>query len=177
MNHVMLDLETMGLRPNAAIVSLGAAHFDAENVLHTFHTPISLQSCLDNGLVTDQSTVDWWMKQSAEARSSWQRDDAPTLSDALSQFGAWLREFATLKTMVPWSNGADFDIVLMSSAHRALGADAPWMYYNQRCYRTVRNMFPVAEMPRQGVHHNALDDALHQVRVLQLILKTHGLKL
>lgn len=186
MKHVMIDLETMGLRPNAAIVSIGAVHFkpvvdgaglpDLEQV-DAFYTPVSLKSCLDLGLTTDQSTVDWWNKQSAEARSSWQQEGAPTLPDALSAFSAWLRRDSDERSIRPWGNGADFDLVLLKSAYDALNADPPWRYYNHRCYRTIKSLFPVAEMPRHGTHHNALDDAQHQYNVLCQIVRTHRIEL
>lgn len=175
--HVMVDLETMGLRPNAAIVSIGAVHFDESSVIDTFHTAVSLQDCLDCGLTTDQSTVDWWMKQSVEARSSWQRDDAPKLLDALRDFSQWCLKGSSDRSVHPWGNGADFDMVLLKSAYSALEADPPWRYYNHRCFRTLRGVFPIAEPPRLGVHHSALDDALHQVKVLQETLKVHRIVL
>lgn len=193
MKHVMLDLETMGLRPNAAIVSIGAVHFEGVTdqslshgtvlgnndlrVVDSMHVAVSLKSCLDAGLTTDQSTVDWWSKQSAEARSSWQQEGAPTLEDALTSLSAFVRRMGSEKDVCPWGNGADFDLVLLKSAYGALGADPPWRYWNHRCYRTVKGLFPVAEIPRQGTHHNALDDAVHQVATLRQIVRTHRLRL
>lgn len=177
MQHVMIDLETMGLSPNAAIVSIGAVHFDEISVLGSFHVAVSLKSCADLGLVIDQSTVDWWMKQSAEARSSWQREDASTLPDALIQFNRWLEGFGTKRTVRPWGNGADFDLVLLKSAYSVLIADPPWEYYNHRCFRTVKSLFPVAATPRRGTHHNALDDAAYQAEHLQSICKVYKFQL
>lgn len=177
MKHIMIDLETMGLRPDAAIVSIGAVHFDKTTILSEFYTPVSLKSCIDAGLTTDQSTIDWWMKQSVEARMAWQTDDAPSLYDALSNYTAWLRKIGTDKEICPWGNGSDFDNVLMVSAHRALHVEPYWKYWNHHCFRTMKNMFEVANMPRQGTHHNALDDAKHQALHLQRILQIHKIEL
>jgi exodeoxyribonuclease VIII len=173
----MIDLETMGLRPNAAIVSIGAVHFDSRDLRSEFYTAVSLQSCLDHGLTTDQSTIDWWAKQSVEARMAWQTEHAPSLTDALTGLTQWLRKIGTDKEICPWGNGADFDLVLLGSAHRALGVDPLWKYYNHHCYRTMKNMFTAAEYPRMGTHHNALDDAIHQASHLQRILAKHNLVL
>lgn len=185
MKHVMIDLETMGLRPNAAIVAIGAVHFrqvidlsgpvpclSLEEV-GEFRAAVSLKSCLDAGLTVDQSTVDWWNKQPAETRSFWQREDALSLESALTTFSRWLLTDSTESQISPWGNGADFDLVLLKSAYSALGADPPWRYYNNKCYRTIRSLFPVTEMPRLGTHHDALDDARHQFTVLRQIVRTH----
>lgn len=175
--HIMIDLETMGLEPNAAIISIGVVHFTKDALLSEFYTAVSLKSCMDLGLTTTQSTVDWWMKQSVEARMAWQTEDAPDLMKALTQFTLWLRSIGSEKEICPWGNGADFDLVLMGSAHRALQVDPPWKYYNHHCFRTMKNMFRVAETPRLGTHHNALDDAKHQAVHLQRILSTYRLEL
>ena len=175
--HIMIDLETMGIRPSSAIVSIGAVHFNETEILSEFHVPISLASSVELGLTTDQSTVNWWMKQSSEARSSWQREDAATLPTALEQFCAWVRKVSLPSQIRPWGNGADFDLVLLKSSFEVISADPPWRYYNHRCYRTVKGLFPVPDVPRQGTHHNALDDAKHQARVLQSICKAYDFKL
>jgi len=177
LKHFMIDLETMGVRPTSAIVSIGVVHFDKTSVLGEFYTPVSLADCLKHGLTQDQSTIDWWAKQPAEARDAWQRPDAPPLADALVKMSRWMQTFATPKFICPWGNGSDFDNVLMVNAFNALSADPPWKFYNHHCFRTMKNMFQVADVPRQGTHHNALDDAHHQVRHFQSILQVHNLDL
>lgn len=175
--HVMGDLETMGVRPTSAIVSIGAVHFDQTRIISEFYTPVSLASCLQFGLTQDQSTVDWWMKQSVEARMAWQRDDAPPLEVAMVEFTRWIRSIGDEREICPWGNGSDFDNVLLVNAYRALEADPPWKFYNHHCFRTMKNMFSVPDFPRQGTHHNALDDAKHQTHHLHRILSKFNLTL
>jgi exodeoxyribonuclease VIII len=176
MKHVMVDLETMGLRPDAAIVSIGACHFTLDTITPVFETAVSLASCTGLGLTTDQSTVDWWMKQSVEARAAWQRPDAPPLYEAMVQFNNWMRELGG--EVAVWGNGAAFDPVLLTSAYRALDAEPFWKYYNVMCFRTVRAMHPdVSAPPFLGEKHNALHDALHQAQHLQKILRAKSIPL
>lgn len=177
MRHIMIDLETMSTRSNAAIISIGAVHFDSDNLFESFYMPVSLKSCMDLNLHTSQSTIDWWMKQSAEARAAWQTEDAPSLFIAMVKFTEWVRTIGTDKQICPWGNGADFDLPIIGSAYHALDAEPPWKYYNHRCFRTMRGMFEVGEMPRAGTYHHALDDALHQAKHLQKILHTFKIPL
>lgn len=177
MKHIMIDLETMGLRPDAAIISIGAVHFNATEVVSKFYTPVSLASCLAAGLTQDQSTVDWWAKQSPEARAAWQTEDAPSFEDAMIKFTGWVREVGPEREIAPWGNGPDFDLVILTSAYRALHAETPWRFYNHHCFRTMKNLFIVGAPPRAGTHHNALDDAMHQVAHLQTILNVHRIRL
>lgn len=178
MQNVMIDLETMGLRPNAAIVSIGAVHFDSSLTISTFHQPILLASCEAAGLTVDQSTADWWAKQSKEARASWDNDQAVDLAEALDRFRGWINLIGGVKDVAPWGNGADFDLVLLKSAFDAVDMAVPWRYYNHRCFRTVRNLLPL-EVPiqRVGTHHNALDDALYQTQWLQAVIKAYEIEL
>jgi inhibitor of KinA sporulation pathway (predicted exonuclease) len=115
-----------------------------------------------------------------EARSSWDNKGAVDLETALSEFQLWLQEVTRgdLSRAAVWGNGVDFDQVLLKNAYAAVGADAPWKYFNQYCFRTLKNMFP-PKMPvqRQGTHHSALDDAVHQTRVVQQILRDYQLAL
>ena len=177
MKHFMVDLETMGLRPTSAIISIGIVHFDQDKVIDTFYTNVSLTSCLEYGLTTDKSTEDWWAKQSVEARAAWQDANAPDLLAALSMMATWMRKYSNDKMMALWGNGSDFDNVLLANACRAIGAETPWRYYNNHCFRTIKNMFLVGDMPRVGTYHNALDDAMTQVNHLHRILAVHKINL
>lgn len=69
--HLMIDLETMGTRPTAAIVSIGAVFFDTESELlgDEFYERIELNSVIQHEETTlEADTIKWWLTQSSEAR-------------------------------------------------------------------------------------------------------------
>jgi hypothetical protein len=177
-SHVMCDLETLDTRPSAVILSIGACTLDpgSGEITDRFYRAIDLESCQVAGLTTSESTKKWWAQQSEEARSVFSDPDRVSLLQALSDFSIFLRMLPGGPTKVKlWGNGSDFDNVILSNAYGALNFDAPWRFYNNRCYRTVRNCLKhhyVAEPDRAGTYHNALDDALHQARIL-LMLRSH----
>lgn len=175
--HHMIDLETMGLRPTSAILSIGIVLFDQTSIIDKFYTPVSLKSCLEFGLTTDKSTEDWWAKQSDVARKAWDTADAPALDVAMSMMAQWMRSHGGYKQTCPWSNGADFDLVLLANACRAIEAETPWPFYNHHCFRTMKNVFLVEPSARVGTYHNALDDAVTQTNHLHRILDVHRIKL
>jgi len=166
---VMLDNETLGTGMNSAIIAIGACEFDPDTgeIGRTFHAVLSRQSCLDLGCTEDDSTLEWWSKQSMEARLASFDHEAPTDAKvALLAFKEWLRNGATV-----WGNGADFDNAMLAELYRKAGyKDNPWKFWNNRCYRTMKNMFPQVSMSRHGTHHNALDDAISQAKHLCKIL-------
>lgn len=184
MNHVMIDLETWGARSGCALGAIGAVFFDAGGLREEFYVRVELKSCLEVGLKMDPDTVLWWMQQSKEAQA--QMCD-PKLSRlaigaALGQLSDFLimtclQSAKAEDTLRVWGNGASFDNPILVCAYEAAGMNAPWRFWNDRCYRTIKSMYPAVKMPRTGVHHNAIDDAKSQALHLMEIASTHNLPL
>ena len=83
----MLDLETMGNGPNAAITAIGAVKFDPDKgeIVETFYFKVNLESSVKQGGVIDASTVIWWLGQNEEARAEMQKKGGHIL-DGLYEF-------------------------------------------------------------------------------------------
>ena len=175
MLDVMLDLETMGNGPQAAIAAIGAVEFDldAGELGEQFYTVVDLESSVEAGGLMDASTVLWWMQQSDEARSVFSRP-GERIAHALGLFSIWLRSCGDQDEVRVWGNSSAFDNVVLAEAYRRSGFVAPWSWWNNRCYRTVKKLHPEIEMERTGVHHNALDDAVSQARHLILMLHSQN---
>lgn len=176
MSDIMVDLETYDTRPTAALLSIGACRVDWENgeISDHFYRVVNLQTCLDAGLTESASTKAWWDKQSEEARRVF-TDPSVTLLQALSDFATYLKFFDASKVKV-WGNGSDFDNTILINAYNKLGLDAPWRFYNNRCFRTVRKEFAhlIQEPKREGTYHNALDDAIFQAKILLQLKEVLG---
>lgn len=177
--HVMVDLETMGKKSNAPVVSIGAVIFDpATGFLgETFYKVVSLESAVSWGAEIDPSTVIWWMKQSSEARSEIANDNAIQLDDALLQFSEFVFENIPggCETAQIWGNGATFDNTILRSSFERACLDCPWDYRNDRDVRTMVELGKTigfdakTSIPFQGERHNALADAQHQARYVSAI--------
>lgn len=159
---VMLDLETMGNAPTSAIIAVGAVKFDpaARRIVDKFYSRVDLQSCMDAGLVVSADTIMWWLQQSDAARGEF-KGTLPKLKMALDGFTLWMNKI----TATPgdshrvWGNGATFDNVILTSAYKALKMERPWTYKGDRCYRTIRSLFPNVPFRDFGTAHRADHDA------------------
>lgn len=162
----MLDLETMGNTSNAAIIAIAAVYFDETGTGRSFYHKVSLESSVAAGLEMDASTVLWWLRQSDEARKEFE-----SKGDPIYYVLKKLRDFMHPDALV-WGNGSSFDNVILANAFQKIHNPVPWKFYNNRCFRTLKNFFPV-EMRENEVKHNALADAKWQaeyaVKVLQLV--------
>jgi exodeoxyribonuclease VIII len=171
MKNVMLDLETMGVTANAAIIAIGAVGFNLKTgeLGPEFYQKISLTSSMENGGVVDASTILWWMAQSQEAKKVFD-GRVVSINQALYEFSIWMNQFGP--DCHVWGNGASFDNTILTENFRRCGIDRPWKFTKDRCYRTVKSMFSSIHIKRLGTHHNALDDAKSQA--LHLICMIGG---
>lgn len=176
--HLMVDLETMGKKSNAPIVSIGAVFFNPNtgNTGAEFYTAVSLESAMLHGGVPDAGTIIWWLKQSPEARSAIAMADTMTLINALELFSDFISENSDAGSDVQvWGNGASFDNVILRSSYDRANIECPWKFRNDRDVRTMTELGkaiginPHYDIPFDGDMHNALSDARHQVKYVSAI--------
>lgn len=175
MEHVMIDLETLGRRAGCAILSIGAVAFDAKakELGPELYTVVRLDSCEKAGLHIDPDTIAWWEKQNPEAQKVLKQARAArgnkVLPKALEELNKYLSQF-DLKKVKVWGNGSDFDNAILTACYASIEKPLPWEFWNNRCYRTLKSLKPSIKMQRQGTYHNALDDAksqaLHAIELL-----------
>lgn len=180
MLHVMVDIETLGVGNNAALLSIGAVKFDTEKlgIEAEFYTMIDPISCQQYGMEIEAGTVMWWMQpEQDEARAAYmaQKHDQIDVASALDGFARWIQMSDPTGVKAVWGNGSNFDNVILRNAYAAIDAECPWQFWEDRCYRTVKNLRKDIPMKREGMYHNALDDARSQALHLQTILLSMGL--
>ena len=174
--HVMLDLEALSTSSNALILSIGAVKFDpmqVDEVVDKFHVGVNLGSLPNKayGFDIDPGTVEWWMAPDRNAgRAALEETPKTDFGSALDGFAMWLGNDAIM-----WGNGAAFDNVILRNAYDKFGLVCPWGHWNDRCYRTLKNLMPELRAERVGAHHSALDDALTQAIHMQKLVAKLGL--
>jgi hypothetical protein len=177
--RIMLDLETLSSRPNAAVVSIGAVAFDPKAGLgQEFYTVLRTEEQVrELGRDIDPGTFAWWCKQGDEARKVFSAEAAP-VDLALNRFIWFVGQVAGEQAPEIWGYGADFDCVVLGGLYEAAGTARPWKYNGNRCYRTLAMLVRgLAELPaRSGTHHNALDDARYQAECAIVALNRLGVR-
>lgn len=177
--HVMVDLETMGNNPYSAIVSIGAVEFnlDTGEIGEKFYQTVSLQSCLDAGLIVNADTIMWWMQQSDDARKELSTN-CVDLAVALQKFSQFMFQCEGEYCQV-WGNSARFDLGILSDAYRKCSLATPWSFRNERCVRTLVSFNPELRKKSTfvGTQHNALHDCLHQIQYCNTIANSIKLKI
>lgn len=168
MKDIMIDIETLGTTYGCAVLSIGAVRFNRNTgeIGAKFYASMG-QYAQKYGHAT-QSTLDWWDQQSPEAKEAAfsGTDDPVAAANALAS--------GIDKNDLVWGNGSIFDITILESWFASVSVPVPWKFWNVRDVRTVVDLSPlnVKDFIREGVHHNALDDAIHQAKYVSAMIQS-----
>jgi len=180
MIDIMIDLETAGLTPDGAILSIGAVKvgLDQQTLGETFYMNVDMQSCLDKGMHAKGSVFEFWMRQPEEARARLFDPKPVHLHFMLTAFGSWVYR-DTGKNIRVWGNGVNFDIGILRSAYEYSNVKVPWHFREERDMRTLVMVgkgkgIPMPKVDREGPKHDALSDALYQARIIMHMWKHLG---
>ena len=178
--HIMVDSETTSTENNALILTVGACVFDPDTstIGDTFYVQLKMAEGMALGLHTSKETLDWWKRQSPEAQRSAFEEGPSTMgyAEGLQSFANWLiaiRESNERKKIQLWANDPDFDCIKLIASMKAANILPPWQYWEHKSCRTMAliaelkfNINHKTAYARAGTYHNALDDAIHQARIV-----------
>lgn len=187
--NVVVDLETLAKKENAAILSIGLVEVDltAGFIGSTLYVELDLAQSQRYGFDLDADTVMWWMQQSDEAKQLFARcneKDALPVPAALMQVSEFIlgepadEDYGEVPNprVNLWGNGSSFDNVILRNAYDRCGITPPWAFWRDRDLRTAKDMVEALtgkaftkRVP--GVPHNALEDAVAQAMDLCDIYK------
>lgn len=175
---VMVDIETLGIRPTSKMLSIGACRFSLNSVSalnnlreDAFYANIDITE-YDNlpEFTEDSSTIEWWSKQSDAAVNAL-NENQQSIGKALMGFTGWLK--ASPVELI-WANSPSFDLAILSHHFQVFKVPRPWAYYIERDVRTlvwaakfIKNFVPAVSYGASLTEHNALDDAIAQTLMLQ----------
>jgi len=174
MKHIMIDIETMGTKPGAIILSVAAVEFDLSTGKTglVFHQTIDPESSQKAGMKLDFDTVVWWIKQGKEAQKVIVENTGNKLEKVLTKLADWIKDYCDENVYV-WGNSARFDLGLLQAAYEVFEMDIPWNHYNELDVRTIASFGREIKdnMAFEGVKHNPLDDCYHQIKYCSEIYK------
>lgn len=164
--RVMLDFETLGNGKNACVAQVGACYFGEGDVSDRFKRTVNAEDSIRNGAAMDASTVYWWLSQSPEAIKSITAGPLSSERETFEQLNDFLAEADEI-----WSH-ATFDFVILMESMKRLGIKPKFSYRHARDIRTLHALSGLDRdaTKREGVHHDALDDAVYQAGYVMKML-------
>ena len=166
MNHIMIDIETLGTKPGSVILSIAAVEFDlcTGETGREFFRNIRLQDSLNLGLKIDGNTLIWWMNNKAEALKL-STDNGEDLFTVLEDLYVFIRHRGANNVFV-WGNSNRFDLGLLEAVYdKVPGTPIPWDFHNERDVRTLVSFAPEIKdsWKKVGVEHHGLSDCINQI--------------
>ena len=153
--QLMIDIETLDTRVTAKVLSIGYCLFKKTGLYASHVWKLNIDEQDDR--TVSQSTLDFWLSQSDEARNALLAVKTTPLETIRREIKSMLSFF---NVSAVWTNGPDFDTAILNS----LFGEQLWPFYINRCFRTLRDLCPKKfEEPRTGLH-SAKDDAVYQAR-------------
>lgn len=169
--HLMIDLETLSLKPNCAVTQIGYVLFDEMTVTNTFLLRPNAEEQINRGRSVSFDTFAWWLKQDQEARESMAKPGQDLMADCLSTFINDVEMCCGWNNVKQvWSNGLLFDVNIMEDLFHMYGIKTPWHYRAPRDVKTLCYMIPGFEMTKPFVAHDAKEDAIAQASSVQRAL-------
>ncbi len=170
MISVMLDIETIGCKPDSIILNLGALKFDPrvpDSMGSGLYLKLDVNEQIQMGRTMDDATIDWWSKQSEEIKKETFSDEGRcSIDDALHDLTKFLVNVDEI-----WSQGPVFDIGILENLYRQKMIPIPWNYWIIRDCRTLFQIHGDKRKHTVNTLHNVFEDCVVQAKAVQEVFK------
>lgn len=167
MRNLMIDIETVDIKQSAGILSIAAIIFDMENIGLSIELNIGLRNAEGT---RDVDTLSWWKKQDPLLiKLQFYPKNPLSHWEALEGLQLFIEEEIGFSKVIPWSNGAAFDISIISNKYEERGLQTPWDFWNVMDVRTICKLAKISrkDITFTGRKHNPIDDCIHQIKMVQ----------
>lgn len=145
-NHVMIDIETLGKKQNRLIFQISAMFFNplTGKTYRTFNRYIDIEDSIERGFKVDGSTLQFWFEQKDSIiKHHFVKNlkEQQNITHVLLDFTKFLGLIDIEKVQI-YGNGPTFDTQAIIDAYNLVGINKPWMFFNERCQRTLEAFAP-----------------------------------
>jgi hypothetical protein len=138
---IMLDIETLGTRPQSVVLTVGAVKFDPyQSDVDTddgLYVRIDVDQQIALGRHVHQDVIDWWGRQAEDVREEALGEHE---RDSVSSFLKKLNKFLVGADNI-WCQGPAFDAVILEDLYRDMEFPTPWNFWQIRDSRTLFKTF------------------------------------
>lgn len=176
---LMIDIEAIGTTHDSVILTIGMAKFSlfGNGVEGTMEIKLTIEDQIEvYGRIMCEDTVKWWGRQSKYAiEAAFSDEGRDSFFDGMTRLAGYAKGEDSI-----WAHGPLFDIGMIEHGMTQTGVKVPWHFSKIRDTRTAYSMAEVSlkhtDVGLTKTTHNAVDDAIHQVYVLQEAYRRLGVK-
>lgn len=164
--NIIIDIETLGRRNDAAITQVGVAiadkNFDTINTYLIQVEPQAWHTC--NRTFTGETLL-WWIIQKNIPISEKVTHKVYNYKDLIKQLSYIFQKYNTDDSVV-WTKGT-MDLFCIKDLYEFFNMETPWKFWQPRDIRTAKE-FIKDWKTIESSNHNALDDAIIQLKELKI---------
>lgn len=163
--HIIIDIETLGRRNDAAITQIGIVPADENfDVLDRYLIQAEPKTWNTCERTFTGETLLWWIQQKNSPESNKPTHIVHSYKFLVDKLYQIFNRYNTEDTIM-WTKGA-MDLFCIKDICEYLNMEAPWKFWQPRDIRTAKE-FIKEWKTFENNNHNALDDALNQLRELK----------
>lgn len=171
MKRAMIDLETLSVENDAAIIAIGTVIFDEKDIIGR------QELLLDPRFVPghrSNSTLEWWGQQDPAVFKKMMSGTLMAV-EACAELGAFLDSHKPVDEV--WANAPQFDLIILRRLFKVCKMEFPIHFRNERDFRTLIQLarshaVRVNDAYRGRIAHSAVSDAEAQAKAVQIVLRT-----
>ncbi len=168
--NIIIDIETLGRRNDAAITQVGVAIADKNfNIIDTCLIQIDPQAWHTCTRTFTGETLLWWINQKNTPVSKKVTRTAYNYEELIKQLNYIFSLYNTDNSIV-WTKGT-MDLFCIKDLYEFFNMETPWKFWQPRDIRTAKEIIKDWKTI-EGSTHNALDDAIIQLAELKINIKT-----
>ena len=168
--HAMVDIETLGTKPNSVVLTVGGCKFNPftmDEPFDFFLMKLDVDQQIEQGRFVDDKTLEWWGKQAPEIQEeAFGLDNRVEVVEFCKAFNKWL-----VGVDIKWAQGPRFDYGILESLYDSFDHHINWAYWQEADSRTIFNLMPgdprKDAQGNQTGHHDALADSIVQAIAVQ----------
>lgn len=167
--HIIIDIETLGRRNDAAITQVGIVIADENfDVLDSYLIQVKPDVWNTCERTFTGETLLWWMQQKNTPVSKFPTQIANSYKDLIEKLNYIFRRYNTEGTIV-WTKGSRA-LFCIKGLYEYLNMETPWKFWQPRDIRTAKEIIKDWKVCENNNAHNALGDALTELEELKLNL-------
>lgn len=167
--HIIIDIETLGRRNDAAITQVGIIPTDENfNALDQYLIQVDSNVWNTCNRTFTGETLLWWIQQTNTPISEFPTQIANSYKDLVEKLNYIFRRYNTEDSIV-WTKGS-MDLFCLKDLYEYFNIDNPWKFWQPRDIRTAKEIIKDWKTIENNNSHNALNDALTELEELKINL-------
>lgn len=175
MRHLMVDIETLGIQPDAAFFNIGVVPFDIETGEsgEGYASYIDLNTIDNTKFSYSPGTIKFWFNE-LDKNKHYLENGGITMQSVLIGVNEFIRKTFDIIPFKIWSKSPSFDLTILKHALNVYSLPILWEYFDELDVRTMEflNKAAYLEAYNNFKQHDGLQDCYAQIKGISAVYRS-----